>query len=166
MNVAMIELQNELAQQTDPPSAPQRQQIADHPRRGRDMLERAGVADQDWLRAVEFQNEGIRDAAPAPGVVEAIAAAAQTGRIGDGKIFVQPLERVIRIRTGEEDSARLTQGDCLVIEGLYAQLERGDTLTAHIPGKGELTLHHGLSPRQRELIAQGGVINHLRQRHR
>ncbi len=68
--------------------------------------------------------------------------------------------------TREEDSARLTQGDCLVIEGLYAQLERGDTLTAHIPGKGELTLHHGLSPRQRELIAQGGVINHLRQRHR
>lgn len=67
--------------------------------------------------------------------------------------------------TREEDSARLTQGDCLVIEGLYAQLERGDTLTAHIPGKSELTLHHGLSPRQRELIAQGGVINHLRQRH-
>ncbi len=40
-------------------------------------------------------------------VVEAIAAAAQTGRIGDGKIFVIPVERVIRIRTGELDEAAL-----------------------------------------------------------
>ncbi|MFM9853256.1 MAG: P-II family nitrogen regulator [Sphingomonadaceae bacterium] len=34
-------------------------------------------------------------------VVEAIAAAAQTGRIGDGKIFVLPVESALRIRTGE-----------------------------------------------------------------
>ncbi|MCA9510195.1 MAG: P-II family nitrogen regulator [Myxococcota bacterium] len=34
-------------------------------------------------------------------VVDAIANAANTGRIGDGKIFVLPLEEVIRIRTGE-----------------------------------------------------------------
>lgn len=34
-------------------------------------------------------------------VVEAIANAAQTGRIGDGKIFVSPVESVLRIRTGE-----------------------------------------------------------------
>ena len=33
--------------------------------------------------------------------IEAIVAAAQTGRIGDGKIFVLPVEDVIRIRTGE-----------------------------------------------------------------
>ena len=36
-------------------------------------------------------------------VVEAITESAQTGKIGDGKIFVEPVERVIRIRTGEED---------------------------------------------------------------
>ena len=35
--------------------------------------------------------------------VEAIMKTAQTGRIGDGKIFVFDVERVIRIRTGEED---------------------------------------------------------------
>jgi len=35
--------------------------------------------------------------------IEAIMATAQTGKIGDGKIFVTPIERVIRIRTGEED---------------------------------------------------------------
>ena len=34
-------------------------------------------------------------------VVEAIERAAKTGRIGDGKIFVVPIEEVIRIRTGE-----------------------------------------------------------------
>ncbi len=34
-------------------------------------------------------------------VVEAIAAAAQTGRIGDGKVFVSPIESALRIRTGE-----------------------------------------------------------------
>ena len=33
--------------------------------------------------------------------VEAITKAAQTGKIGDGKIFIQPLEEIVRIRTGE-----------------------------------------------------------------
>jgi nitrogen regulatory protein P-II 1 len=40
--------------------------------------------------------------------VEAITAAARTGEVGDGKIFVLPLERVRRIRTGEEDRAAVT----------------------------------------------------------
>ena len=37
-------------------------------------------------------------------VMEAIAAVANTGRFGDGKIFVMPLGQVVRIRTGETDS--------------------------------------------------------------
>lgn len=40
-------------------------------------------------------------------VVEAIADSAASGRIGDGKIFVQPLEQAIRIRTGEEGDKAL-----------------------------------------------------------
>jgi nitrogen regulatory protein P-II 2 len=40
-------------------------------------------------------------------VVEAITAAARTGQIGDGKIFVTPLERAVRIRTGETDGDAL-----------------------------------------------------------
>ena len=36
-------------------------------------------------------------------VIEAIKTGARTGKIGDGKIFVLPVEKVIRIRTGEED---------------------------------------------------------------
>lgn len=37
-------------------------------------------------------------------VVDAITNAARTGRIGDGKIFVSPIEMAVRIRTGERDS--------------------------------------------------------------
>ncbi len=35
--------------------------------------------------------------------VEAISSAARTGKIGDGKIFISPVEKVVRIRTGELD---------------------------------------------------------------
>jgi nitrogen regulatory protein P-II 1 len=41
------------------------------------------------------------------GVVKAIVEAASTGRIGDGKIFVSPVEEAIRIRTGESGDAVL-----------------------------------------------------------
>ena len=37
--------------------------------------------------------------------VDAIIKAAHTGKIGDGKIFITPVERVVRIRTGEQDEA-------------------------------------------------------------
>lgn len=39
--------------------------------------------------------------------VETIAAAAQTGQIGDGKIFVYDVSKAVRIRTGEQDSEAL-----------------------------------------------------------
>lgn len=39
--------------------------------------------------------------------VEAITKAAHTGRIGDGKIFISPLEQAIRIRTGEDGEAAI-----------------------------------------------------------
>jgi nitrogen regulatory protein PII len=40
-------------------------------------------------------------------VIDAIVKAARTGKVGDGKIFVTEIERVIRIRTGETDNAAL-----------------------------------------------------------
>ena len=40
-------------------------------------------------------------------VVEAIGASAKTGQIGDGKIFVTPIEQAVRIRTGETDANAL-----------------------------------------------------------
>ena len=41
-------------------------------------------------------------------VVEAIAETARTGKVGDGKIFVSPIEQAIRIRTGEADEEALS----------------------------------------------------------
>lgn len=40
-------------------------------------------------------------------VIDAIVKTANTGKIGDGKIFVTPLEQVVRIRTGEIDESAL-----------------------------------------------------------
>jgi nitrogen regulatory protein P-II 1 len=40
--------------------------------------------------------------------INAILSSARTGEVGDGKIFVQPIEQVVRIRTGERDNAALT----------------------------------------------------------
>jgi nitrogen regulatory protein P-II 1 len=46
--------------------------------------------------------ELVVDDAVVDSVVETIASAAATGKIGDGKIWVTPIERIVRIRTGEE----------------------------------------------------------------
>ncbi|MGB5755695.1 MAG: P-II family nitrogen regulator [Acidimicrobiales bacterium] len=48
--------------------------------------------------------EIVIDGTDAPAVVDAIVKGAQTGKIGDGKIWVTPVETLIRIRTGETDS--------------------------------------------------------------
>jgi nitrogen regulatory protein P-II 1 len=40
--------------------------------------------------------------------IDAIVKGARTGEVGDGKIFVLPVEKVVRIRTGEEDRAAVT----------------------------------------------------------
>lgn len=41
-------------------------------------------------------------------VVEGILKAARTGEVGDGKIFVMPVEKIYRIRTGEQDAQAVT----------------------------------------------------------
>jgi nitrogen regulatory protein P-II 1 len=56
----------------------------------------------DFLPKVKL--EVVVDDTLAERVVEAISSAAQTGRIGDGKIFISNIEGAVRIRTGERDS--------------------------------------------------------------
>lgn len=56
----------------------------------------------DFLPKVKL--ELVVDDAIADRAIEAIQQAAQTGRIGDGKIFVSTIETAIRIRTGERDA--------------------------------------------------------------
>jgi nitrogen regulatory protein P-II 1 len=50
---------------------------------------------------------GVSDAFVQP-TIQAILRSARTGEVGDGKIFVLPVEKVYRIRTGEEDAAAVT----------------------------------------------------------
>ncbi len=59
----------------------------------------------DFLPKVKLEAAVADDKVDA--VIEAIRNAANTGKIGDGKIFVMPLERAIRIRTGESGDEAL-----------------------------------------------------------
>ncbi len=74
------------------------QEVIEHYRGTRVMVE--------FHEKVEFKmavSEPFVEAA-----VAAIQTGARTGEVGDGKIFVQTLDHVIRIRTGEQDNAALT----------------------------------------------------------
>ena len=67
--------------------------------RGHTELYRGAEYVVDFLPKVKIEaaiDDGLLDQ-----VIESISKAANTGKIGDGKIFVGPLEQVIRIRTGE-----------------------------------------------------------------
>ena len=55
--------------------------------------------------------------------IDALCDGGRTGEVGDGKIFVVPLEQVVRIRTGETDNARRDAGRRLMAPGVDA----GDT---------------------------------------
>jgi nitrogen regulatory protein P-II 1 len=59
----------------------------------------------DFLPKVKI--EVVLDDDQVEGAIEAIIGAAKTGKIGDGKIFVSPVEQAIRIRTGEEGAEAL-----------------------------------------------------------
>ena len=59
----------------------------------------------DFLPKVKI--EAAVDDAILDRVIEAIETSARTGKIGDGKIFVTPLEQVIRIRTGETNESAI-----------------------------------------------------------
>lgn len=59
----------------------------------------------DFLPKVKIETVVADDQVDA--VIEAIIKAARTGKIGDGKIFVSPVEQAIRIRTGEANDEAL-----------------------------------------------------------
>ena len=59
----------------------------------------------DFLPKIKV--EVVVSAAILDAAVEAIIKAAHTGKIGDGKIFITPVEQVIRIRTGETDESAI-----------------------------------------------------------
>ncbi|MGA4506390.1 P-II family nitrogen regulator [Propionibacteriaceae bacterium G1746] len=71
--------------------------------RGHTEVYRGAEFTIDFIEKVKL--EILCDDDEAQGVVEVIVTHARTGSVGDGKVWVTPVENVIRIRTGELDSA-------------------------------------------------------------
>ena len=62
-------------------------------------------AEYDVALVPKVRLEIVLDDADVETVTEAIVAAASTGRIGDGKVWVSPVESVVRVRTGDRDQS-------------------------------------------------------------
>jgi nitrogen regulatory protein P-II 1 len=62
-------------------------------------------AEYDIALVPKVRLEIVLDDADVEGVTEAIVGAASTGRIGDGKVWVSPIESVVRVRTGDRDES-------------------------------------------------------------
>jgi nitrogen regulatory protein PII len=67
--------------------------------RGHTEIYRGAEYQVDFVPKVKV--EVLCDDDQVPGVVDAVTKAARTGKIGDGKIWVMPVEQIVRIRTGE-----------------------------------------------------------------
>jgi nitrogen regulatory protein P-II 1 len=64
-------------------------------------------AEYDIALVPKVRIEIVVEDGDADDVVRLIVTAAQTGRIGDGKVWVAPIDAVVRVRTGERDTAAL-----------------------------------------------------------
>jgi len=64
-------------------------------------------AEYDIALVPKIRIEIVVDDADVASVVDAISTSAQTGRIGDGKVWVVPVESVVRVRTGDRDAAAI-----------------------------------------------------------
>jgi nitrogen regulatory protein P-II 1 len=62
-------------------------------------------AEYDIALVPKVRLEIVVDDPDVEGVVDAIVEAAATGRIGDGKVWVSPVESVVRVRTGDRDQS-------------------------------------------------------------
>ena len=64
-------------------------------------------AEYDIAMVPKVRIEIVADDADVDQIVATISSAAQTGRVGDGKIWVTPVETVVRVRTGDTGSAAI-----------------------------------------------------------
>ncbi|RJS44949.1 P-II family nitrogen regulator [Nocardioides cavernaquae] len=64
-------------------------------------------AEYDITLVPKIRVEVLLDEGDAESVIETIVNAAQTGKIGDGKVWVSPVESVVRVRTGDRDQAAI-----------------------------------------------------------
>ena len=64
-------------------------------------------AEYDIALVPKVRVEIVVDSADADAVVDAIVKAGQTGSIGDGKVWVAPVDSVVRVRTGDRDTSAI-----------------------------------------------------------
>ncbi|RYU12328.1 P-II family nitrogen regulator [Nocardioides iriomotensis] len=64
-------------------------------------------AEYDIALVPKIRLEIVVEDADVADIVDIIVKTAQTGRIGDGKVWVQPVDSVVRVRTGDRDEAAL-----------------------------------------------------------
>jgi nitrogen regulatory protein P-II 1 len=64
-------------------------------------------AEYDITLVPKIRVEVLLDDDDADSVIDTIVKAAQTGKIGDGKVWVSPVESVVRVRTGDRDQAAI-----------------------------------------------------------
>jgi len=64
-------------------------------------------AEYDIALVPKIRIEIVVNAADVNDVVGIVVKAAQTGRIGDGKVWVQPVDSIVRVRTGDRDEAAI-----------------------------------------------------------
>ena len=73
--------------------------------RGEQLTYRGSVYDADYI--ARLQLDILAPAAKVDSIITAITTAGKTGKVGDGKIIVYDLERIVRIRTGEENESAI-----------------------------------------------------------
>ena len=73
--------------------------------RGEQLTYRGSVYDADYIARLQLDIVAPNDKVEA--IVSAITNAGRTGKVGDGKIIVYELERIVRIRTGEENESAI-----------------------------------------------------------
>ena len=73
--------------------------------RGEQLTYRGSVYDADYIARLQLDILAPADKVDA--IVEAIVSAGRTGKVGDGKIVVYDLDRIVRIRTGEQNESAI-----------------------------------------------------------
>ena len=73
--------------------------------RGHTEVYRGAEYTVDFVPKVKL--EILTDDTQVNDVIDAVVKHAQTGQVGDGKVFVTPVEKIVRVRTGEEDAVAL-----------------------------------------------------------
>lgn len=139
MNLSMLELQGQLATQTSPLSASQRQALKAHPQGSVHMLQLAGITDKDWLRAVAEHHEvadgsgypaGLREVSDIAALVRRadIYTAKLSARKGRDAMAADLAGRTMFMQEpGHPMSAALAKEFGMYPPGCYVRLASGET---------------------------------------